>query len=458
MNTTWLKAGIGSLVLSAGLIVIAGPAEAAPANGLAATYFDNADLTGSQVNRVDPTVNFEWYGGSPAAGIGADTFSARWTGQIDVPTTGTYTFTASTDDGSRLWIDDTTVVNAWFDHSLRDDSGQITLTAGSHRIRFEYYENGWDAIAKLSWAGPGISRQIIPTDRLTVPLDPISATTGLFVDPNSHAAVWARNNPADPRAARIKSEIADRSTAAWFGDWSGDVRAAVSGYLNSAGTKLPTVVAYNIPNRDCDGSGGSGSAEAYRHWISEFASGIGSKPAIVIIEPDAVPLMNCDPSANQIRRDLLRFATEQLRDRAPNAWTYLDGGSPDWVDPDEIAQRLDGAGVRNVRGFSVNVSSFHSLAKVNTYLGSVNTSLANRYGYRRQTVIDTSRNGNGATGGWCNPAGVKLGTPPRQATGEVDLMLWVKMPGDSDRECGIAPTLPAGTFSPDLAIRLIEGW
>ncbi|MFI6534357.1 hypothetical protein ACIBHY_17995 [Nonomuraea sp. NPDC050547] len=34
---------------------------------------------------------------------------------------------------------------------------------------------------------------------------------------------------------------------------------------------------------------------------------------------------------------------------------------------------------------------------------------------------------------------------------------WVKVPGDSDGRCGIAPTTPAGQFSPGLAMALING-
>src|SRR4029453_18618114 len=72
--------------------------------GLSATYFDNADFTGAAVSRVDPTVNFSWGSGSPASAIGVDTFSARWTGQIEAPYTGAYTFYTVSDDGVRLWV------------------------------------------------------------------------------------------------------------------------------------------------------------------------------------------------------------------------------------------------------------------------------------------------------------------------------------------------------------------
>ncbi len=87
-----------------------------------------------------------------------------------------------------------------------------------------------------------------------------------------------------------------------------------------------------------------------------------------------------------------------------------------------------------------------------TYANSINASL----GYTAGFVIDTSRNGNGSNGEWCNPAGRKLGPTPRTGGG-ADMLLWIKTPGVSDGKCGVAPTVPAGQFSPDLAVRLING-
>ena len=71
-------------------------------------------------------------------------------------------------------------------------------------------------------------------------------------------------------------------------------------------------------------------------------------------------------------------------------------------------------------------------------------------------VVDTSRNGNGANGEWCNPAGRKIGEAPG-AGSDGELRLWLKAPGESDGNCGIAPDAAAGQFSPELAMSLITG-
>jgi endoglucanase len=289
--------------------------------------------------------------------------------------------------------------------------------------------------------------------------DPISMTSGFYVDPNSNPANWVRNNGGDGRASRIQASIAGKPMARWFGSWSGDIASAVSSFVGAADAadKLPVLVAYNIPGRDACGGhsgGGAGSPEAYRAWISSFAAGLGSRPAVVILEPDSLADFNCmDAAKIATRTSMIRYATEQLRDRGTNTWAYLDAGNARWVPANTMAGRLDSAGLRNIRGFSVNVSNYIPTGESASYGNAVNSGLP---GYSKPFIIDTSRNGNGSNGEWCNPAGRKLGTPA-QTGGGAEMLVWAKVPGDSDGTCGIGAGIPAGQFSPDLAIRLIEG-
>lgn len=286
--------------------------------------------------------------------------------------------------------------------------------------------------------------------------DPLSLTSGFYVSPESSPAVWVAANPTDSRAASIQTNIASRPIGRWFG--TGSTGSAVASYVGKADShdKLPVVVAYNLPGRDaCGGesAGGAGGVAEYKTWISTFAAAIADRPAVVVIEPDALGDFSCmTQTAIDERLDMLRYATEMFQEKAPNTWAYLDGGNAGWTSAATMAPRLDAAGVDNVRGFSVNVSNYYSNSASLTYGNAVNAEL----GGTAHFVVDTSRNGNGSNGEWCNPAGRKLGTPP-QTGGGAEMLLWVKTPGNSDGECGIAPTTPAGVFSPDLAMRLING-
>jgi glucose/arabinose dehydrogenase len=134
--------------------------------GLSATYFNTSAFGGSTVSRVDPTVNFTWAAGAPATGIDADTFSVRWTGQVEAPTAGTYTFYTVSDDGVRLWVNGQQLVNRWTNHAAIEDSGAVTLSAGRYPIAMEYYENTGQATARLLWSGPSIAKAVVPSTRL----------------------------------------------------------------------------------------------------------------------------------------------------------------------------------------------------------------------------------------------------------------------------------------------------
>jgi hypothetical protein len=135
--------------------------------GLRGEYFDNKDLTGTKVTRIDQTVNNDWGSGSPDPGIATDSYSVRWTGQVQPQYSETYTFYTQSDDGVRLWVNDVLLVDNWTDHSSVENSGTIALTANTkYSIRMEYYENTGSAVAKLSWSSPSRTKQIIPKERL----------------------------------------------------------------------------------------------------------------------------------------------------------------------------------------------------------------------------------------------------------------------------------------------------
>ena len=143
--------------------------------GLQGDYFDTIDFSQLKTTRIDPTINFDWGSGAITGTALTDqyTFSVRWTGQVETPVTGTYTFTVGSDDGCRLWVNGQLLVADWTLHSYKENSATISLTAGQrYDIKLEYYENLGVASAKLFWSYPGQAQQIIPTTRLYPPLGP----------------------------------------------------------------------------------------------------------------------------------------------------------------------------------------------------------------------------------------------------------------------------------------------
>jgi len=141
--------------------------------GVKGEYFNNMDLSGAPaLTRVDETVDFSWGDpGGPGAPIGVDSFSARWTADLEIAVADTYTFSTSTDDGLRLWLNGELIIENWTDHATTDDfSEPIYLEPGVYTLIMEFYENGGGAAAQLFWQTPGVVRQIIPAGPLQLPL------------------------------------------------------------------------------------------------------------------------------------------------------------------------------------------------------------------------------------------------------------------------------------------------
>jgi beta-glucosidase len=81
------------------------------------------------LTRVDSQVNFNWGGNSPGNGVNANQWSAKWTGTITAPQTGTYTFAITSDDGSRLYINGQQLINNWQDQASTTQTAITTRTA-----------------------------------------------------------------------------------------------------------------------------------------------------------------------------------------------------------------------------------------------------------------------------------------------------------------------------------------
>ena len=117
-----------------------------------ATYFDDTRGYAAPpvVRRDDAQIDFDWGYGAPAPGMVADHFSVRWRCAAHF-SAGTYRFTATSDDGLRLYVDGQPVIDEWFDHPVRTFTSEIALAEGEHEVIVTYYENTGLAVARVSW-------------------------------------------------------------------------------------------------------------------------------------------------------------------------------------------------------------------------------------------------------------------------------------------------------------------
>jgi hypothetical protein len=114
-------------------------------------FWNNRDFAGSPaVTRWENSIDFNWGGGSPDPRIASDNFTARWTRRVNFAP-GTYRFTATMDDGMRIWVDGRLIMDHWSESQEHTQIADVALN-GNHDIRVDYFESGGMAVARVNWA------------------------------------------------------------------------------------------------------------------------------------------------------------------------------------------------------------------------------------------------------------------------------------------------------------------
>ena len=118
-------------------------------------YYANKTLSGDPVQTGHEShIDHMWGDGSPGAAVPVDNFSAKWTRRVYFPA-GTYRFSATMDDGMRVWVNDNEIISSWYDSQVHTVVADLYIPQGEHDLRVEYYEATGGAIAQFSWAQVG---------------------------------------------------------------------------------------------------------------------------------------------------------------------------------------------------------------------------------------------------------------------------------------------------------------
>ncbi len=125
-----------------------------------------------RLDRVDPTIDFDWVRNTPGSPIKEDDFTAQWTGFVQPEFSEPYRFEAEADDGVRVWIGDRLVVDRWVagaaasGDTVGEGVGLDLVSGQDYPIRVEYFETKLNASIRLFWSSPSQAREIIPEARL----------------------------------------------------------------------------------------------------------------------------------------------------------------------------------------------------------------------------------------------------------------------------------------------------
>jgi hypothetical protein len=158
-------------------------------------------------------------------------WSARWTGFIEAPSSGEYTFHTFSNDGIRLRVNDAVLIEDWTDHGEKEDAGRITLVAGQrYALRLEYFYNGGQGVSKLWWTPPGGRKEAVPPSVLHLAKGG-SGLRGEYFKGVDLSAAWAQRDdaqvdfswglrpPLSGEAVGPTALLIDLTVGAWQAEW-----------------------------------------------------------------------------------------------------------------------------------------------------------------------------------------------------------------------------------------------
>jgi serine/threonine-protein kinase len=102
------------------------------------------------------TIDHDWGGGAPVAGVGADNFWARWSGVVVPPETADYTLHVDVQQGAKLSIGNVLVLDAY--HLPPGKTSTVPLRLEKEKryaVQLEYRKRGEQARCRLTWSRPG---------------------------------------------------------------------------------------------------------------------------------------------------------------------------------------------------------------------------------------------------------------------------------------------------------------
>jgi len=235
--------------------------------------------------------------------------------------------------------------------------------------------------------GVGLSGTALASPGQQAPAAPhtLSQNAPLYTPPADKGAVQQvvdLLHHHDVKDAALIARMALTPQAVWFtGGSPTQVTKDVRETVKRAGAfgKVPTLVLYNVPGRDCSqySSGGAGSDTAYQAWIDGVVKGLDHARAMVIVEPDGLANLPSDCPAAYPGQDVdaltqgrvadIKYAATSIENSDPNSLVYLDAGNSAWHSVGDISKRLEQAGVASVQGFSLNVSNYQFTTNTDFY-------------------------------------------------------------------------------------------
>lgn len=227
------------------------------------------DIKAGQTPNVDKLMpGIDW--SSPDDFGFGDHFVSQVTANLAVPEDGAYAFRLTSDDGSRLRINGSTVIDHDGLHGAEPKDGSANLTAGHHPLRIDHFDRTGGQQVTLEWKPPGAADfAVVPTSVLSTDADVVRVTApgrkeceGVLDSPGDGLPL-AGTHPdyalTDLRPAGFEPQV----TAM---DWLPDGRLAVTTW---GGTDNTTGEVYLLDNVQGDTGPGEVTAKKVAEGLKE---------------------------------------------------------------------------------------------------------------------------------------------------------------------------------------------
>ena len=227
---------------------------------------------------------------------------------------------------------------------------------------------------------------------------------GVYTGPN-YNSIYPEYQQAGGRDRQLLGKIARRPLMFTFGDWfaDSDAKSVAQDFVANVTHGNPAVLSQMAIFRldpwegaACpNGSWNAANQRSYRTWIDNFAAGIGGSRVALILQPD-LPFAVCAPS--RVPLELVNYAARRFN-ALPHTTVYIDAGARYWPSFNQAVSMLDQAGIRYVRGFSLNTSEYDTTSSEIEYGARLAQALAAAGIANKHFVVSTAQNGAGFLNG-----------------------------------------------------------
>ncbi|MEU6340661.1 PA14 domain-containing protein [Streptomyces sp. NPDC046977] len=255
-GTTVATAATVVLATAGGLLIAAAPASAAvtcTSPVFKRTFYANTAFSGTPKRTdCDSAVNENWGTRAAYKGIPADNFGVRWSTTRDFGSGGPFTFTASSRDGIRVYLDGVRKVDLWKNVSTTvSRTANVTVPAGKHTLRVDFVNWTGSANVKFGYA----PRTSATVDKVK-PLAPAGATVAYSATTASTKVGWAKNKEMDLAGYRVYRRLKGASFPA-----KPLATTTSTSYTDTTVPKDGNVYYYEVRAYDKAGNTSSGTAD-----------------------------------------------------------------------------------------------------------------------------------------------------------------------------------------------------